>query len=346
MIASKNGTSPGNPPRSPLGSLRARRVVCGGFTLVEIIVATAVFALMLAILVSIITHTSDLTRRAGERISTFQNARAAFDLLASRLSQATLNTYWDYDNPQAPRWYLRQSELHFVTGPAGAQGLPGTPGTGQAVFFQVPLGISVAQEIRGLPDLLNACGYFVEYGETDVLPPPFPQPPATYRYQLMQSLEIAEDLEVYASDTGRDWIAGLAEAAVPVADNVIFLSIWPRLSAAEGAVGNELTTDFTYDSRLNADVVDNQGGQLLTAHQMPPLLQVTMVVMDEQSAVRFCTDASPPAAIEDALAGLFQQATVQRFEEDLETMEANLTDLGVNFRVFSAMVAVRESKMQ
>ena len=113
-----------------------------GFTILEVMVASAVFVLLLGLLMSTISQTSTVTRRATEKVSAFQGARSAFELLTSKLSQATMNSYWDYDSPTTPTKYIRKSELHFVVGPAGQTPLPGTSGTGQAVFFQAPGGAS------------------------------------------------------------------------------------------------------------------------------------------------------------------------------------------------------------
>jgi uncharacterized protein (TIGR02599 family) len=316
-----------------------------GFTIIEILVATAVLAMLLVVLLNVISHAGTVTRMASEKISAFQSARAAFDIVARNLSQATLNSYWDYDNPTAPQNYLRNSELHFLVGNAGA-GLPGASGTGQAICFQFPGGVTENTNYQSLNKMLNACGYFIQYGQTDSLPAPFPasaQP--RYRYQLMQRIEPAENLGVFAGTTGSDWVQTLGDGAVPVAENIVYLLAWPRMPPTEDVVGDRLTKvagNFSYDSR--------QGGsthpQPETAHQLPPVVQLTMVVLDEASAARVCTGSSPPAEIFGALSGLFTSSKQDDFEADLATLESNLVDAGLNFRVFTTMVPLRESKMQ
>jgi len=327
---------------SDRGGLHKRRA---GFSLVEVMVAAVIFSLILMILLGIVSQTSALTRHASERISAFQAARAAFDLLTEKISQATLNTYWDYDNPNRPSQYLRNSELHFVVGDAGEGNLPGTPGTGQAVFFQAPLGVSGStnQSVRNLSHLLNVCGFYIEYGATDQLPAPFPQSPPRYRYQLMQAVEATESFSVYESSAGQDWITALAaNDVVPIAENVIFFSVWPQRSPGEDPDGTSLTTEFSYDSRLNAGQIP----QPVTAHQMPPLLQLTMIVIDEPSAQRFCVEGSPPGAVSQALENLLQESRLDTFVDDLKTVESNLSAEGINYRVFSARIPIRESKME
>jgi len=313
-----------------------------GFTILELLVGAGVFSIILVLLLGVVTYTSTLTSQAGDRISTFQSARTAFDIVSTKTGQATLNTYWDYDDPSQPTRYLRMSELHFRVGDAGANPFPGTEGTGQAVFFQAPLGISSRAEINDLTDLLNACGFYIQYGETDTLPPPFPTPAPRYRYQLMQALQISEDLSVYDSGDASAWINGIAARAVPIAENVIYFSVWPRRSLGDDPAGTQLTSNFSYDSRLNAE----NPSQPVTAHQMPPILQVTMVVLDEHSAARICLSAEPPSEIQSAFQGLFQTSDQETFERDIERLEQRLAAENLNFRIFSAMVAVRESKME
>lgn len=315
------------------------------FTILELLVAMAVLTLLLVLLLGAINQTSSVTRKASEKISAFQGARAGFDLLTRTLSQATLNSYWDYDNPTSPTRYLRRSELHFLVGEAGMGSLPGTAGTGQAVCFQVPAGKSGDADNANLENLLNACGYFIQYGSVDSLPAPFPDPAApTYRYQLMQAIEPSESLGVYDSPTGEDWVDGLAAKAnaVPIAENIVYLLVWPRKAPSEDVDGNSLTTDFSYDSRSNALATP----QPETAHQMPPVVQITMVALDETSAARVCIGATPPSVVAGAFAGLFEDSSQTDFDEDLAELETNLAREGLSFRVFTSTVPIRESKMQ
>jgi uncharacterized protein (TIGR02599 family) len=331
------------------------RLRCGraGFTIIEILVATAVLAMLLVVLLNVISHAGTVTRMASDKISAFQSARAAFDIVARNLSQATLNSYWDYDNPTAPQNYLRNSELHFLVGNAGSNNLPGHAGTGQAICFQFPGGVTDPEETeasyQSLNKMLNACGYFIQYGQTDSLPAPFPasaQP--RYRYQLMQRIEPAENLRVFLKDQSGewvDWFDKLYDGAVPVAENIVYLLAWPRMPPTEDVVGDRLTKitgNFSYDSRVDASNPD----QPETAHQLPPVVQLTMVVLDEASAARVCTGSSPPTEISGALSGLFTSSKQDDFEADLATLESNLADAGLNFRVFTTMVPLRESKMQ
>lgn len=312
------------------------------FTIIEILVASTILLLILGVVLTMVSQTSSVTRRATDKVADFQGARAAFDIVTQNLSQATLNSYWDYDNQTMPTRYLRTSQLHFLIGRAGENSLPGTAGTGQAIFFQAPIGVTLQRaNYGGLEDLLNGCGYYVKYGDDDALPTPFETVPK-YRYRLMQCIAPTEALRVYDSTTGSAWVTSLASSALPIADNIICLLAWPRKPLAEDIEGMSLTTDFTYDSRHNSASVS----QPVTANQLPPAVQITIVAMDEASASRFCKGASPPSEIGSLLNNLFSSSDQTSFERDLRELESRMATQKINYRIFSSFIPLRESKMQ
>jgi uncharacterized protein (TIGR02599 family) len=156
----------------PLPFIRPR-----GFTLVELLVSMTVVALLMGVLLQTVFQTQNIWTGARNRIEEFREARVAFESITRRLSQATLNSVWDYDNPTTPTRYQRYSDLHFVSGPSyktsGGQGLLQTvdKACGHAVFFQAPMGFA-GQETGGtapsaaydnMEELLNGWGFYVQY---------------------------------------------------------------------------------------------------------------------------------------------------------------------------------------
>ncbi len=342
MVGLTQGGETGIPLVGFLPGLSRRRVR-GGFTLIELMVATAVFALILGLAFSVISQTTSLWRRATRDLETFQNARMVFENVTRMVSQATLNTYWDYAfnaAGQATR-YRRNSDLHFYLAQAGLQGSPGTPGSGQVLFFQAPHGRRGSAS-GWLPQALNEIGFYVEFGSNaqwlpqgldGVLQP-------AWRYRLMQAVQPAEDVTVYKTSPvvahPPPWIS--TARAYPVADNIIALVILPGRSAPEEARLGPLVTDLAYDSRDGAD----QAIQPVTANQLPPFLYIAMIAIDERSAARIASGGTPPTQITSALQGRFERAA--DFQADLKEVEEYLVGSGITCRVFATRVLLKESK--
>jgi uncharacterized protein (TIGR02599 family) len=310
------------------------------FTLIELLVSFAVFSLIMALVLSVIGQTSLILRRSTNDMGSFQSARQAFDILTRSVGQATLGSYWDYQFTSGqPARYRRNSDLNFVLGPAGVDGLPGTPGCGQAVFFQALLGkIGVGQTSIGVQQLLNEIGFYVEFGSNrDYLPSLLAaQLQEKYRYRLFQSIKPTSQLDIYTTSSGQSWID--TANAQPVADNVIALVLIPSRASAEEARLGPLVTEFKYDSRLNA----SDRPQPVTAHQLPPFCATYLIAIDEDSATRLDKGSAAPTAIAQALSEKFKD--LSQLEDDLRDLITELRDAGVVARVFSIRLPMRESK--
>jgi len=334
------------------------------FTLLEILAALALLSIILVMTGSIISSSSRAWRHANAKIESFQAARAAFDVMTSRLNRATLNTYWDYyddagkpfrlaANPSSfvASRYGRYSDLHFLCGQAS--NLIGTLPAGltatstQAIFFVAPTGLSSSASYKGLSGLLGACGYFVAFGNDDAVKPAFPPTPSRYRWRLMEVSAPVEELQVFSTPSGAAWADNpVSQGRVRfVAENVIALIVWPRRSVQDDPGGAQLSGDFSYDSRTEAVWSGTPSKQPVQAHQLPPNVQITMVVIDEASARRLENRADPslpPPAITTALNGLFRE-DVAKYASELKELEGRLAGQNIGYRVFSTSVALRES---
>ncbi|MDR1146470.1 MAG: Verru_Chthon cassette protein C [Verrucomicrobiales bacterium] len=313
---------------------RVRRVF-PGFTLIELLVSMSVFLILLTLLLTVVSQTSSIWQNARNKIDSFRSARFAFDLINRRLSQATLNVYGDYDNPTSPTFYIRKSDLHFVIEPPPDNNF----GQGNAIFFQARLGKSNQPGHEGMDSLLNATGYYVTYG-MDANLPPFLAAMDRNRFRLMQYLEPSEDLAVYGT-TDSEWFKrDLTANSTVIAENVIFVLFWPRLSMEEEAGGLSLTDDYTYDSRQDA----NSAAAPITAHQQPPLVAVTLVAIDKVSADRLPDAAAPPGIVTACFKQLFERAEPAAYAADLATLEERLNAARISYRIFTNTVPLRESK--
>ena len=321
-----------------------------GFTLPELLVAMTVLSILLLMLTELLNQVQKTWTYSENRISQFREARVGFDVITKSLSQASLNTYWDYDRDDDGKVlrYKRQSELHFITDQSRTLNLDGKTVT-HGLFFQAPLGRS--DRYNNLSALYNARGYYVEFGDDKKFKPSFVNAEPKYRYRLMEYLPPAEENQVYNDgdmERYRDqdpvydkWFNyRMDEFTHPLADNIIALIVSPRESVAD--VEDEdsaslIAPGYDYNSNKPNNRFNGKPPQ-----QVPPLVQVTMIAIDEASAIRFDRGASEPPEIGSAVSGRFTRAT--QFSRDLESLEEALRSSDVNYRVFSSMVPIRSAK--
>lgn len=330
-------------------TLRSR----AGFSLLEVLVASAVLALLLVAMLSMTDQVQKTYRSTLGKAEQFREARVAFESITRRLSQATLNTYWDYDSPTTPIKYLRQSELRFLSGNAsGSSGLlsavsPAISSTTHAVFFQAPFGFtSNSTAYGGMESMVNTWGYFIEFGSDSALrPDPVNTAgvPEKYRFRLYEMMEPSESLSLYKytgnstaskTYTGKTWFTDPLDktnrSSLVLAENIVALIFRP-LDPSNAS----LTTNYTYDTAGDGAIAT----QTASEHQLPPYIEVTMVAIDETSARRLEAGATPPDL---GLTVLFQ--TVSNYDTDLENLRKNLADKRINHRVFTANVSIQGAK--
>ncbi len=358
------------------------------FTTVELMVATAVMALLMLILSQLVNHTSATWQYTTQKVEQFRSSRDAFESVTRRLSQATLNTYWEYerDCSGAPIRYVRQSELRFLAGDAATlignarQSSGGSDGTPphhvtHGVFFQAPIGFSNDPEYARLKTLLNTWGYFVEFGSDHASLPPFLKnssaPPAErFRYRLMELMQPANELSLFSYTsgrgkykagepnsslyssfsppggfTGREWFTEPLSVATPaprvhvLAENVIAMVILPKLAPQEDLTETKLAPSYRYDStETKTDPAINPRNQL------PPVVQVTLVAMDERSANRIAMGSTPPDFGLDQLFQATKANSATNYENDLKTLTDHLSEQRLSYRVFTTNVSIRGAK--
>jgi uncharacterized protein (TIGR02599 family) len=235
---------------------------------------------------------------------------------------------------------------------------------------------------------------------TNILPSP--ATPANWRYRLMQGLEPSENMSTYSitaaavaangataaslamATTYLPWQANiqnkgatsaLSTNVVPVADNVIMLSFWPRLPLKNDTAGTGLELLGCYDGTQKLFLYDSQADilnmfssytvgmapplQKPWDEQLPPIVEVTMVVIDEASAARLAATVTTPG-LEPALIGgtgtpkgaLISNGPssyttsngANTLATDLQATENALTAAHLNFRIMSSYVLMREAK--
>ena len=310
-----------------------------GFTILELLVATVVFIIIVGVVLNFTDQTSKIWRGATAKIQAFQEARAGFDSMTRNLAQAMLNTYYDYYDagnvPRAslttsaqlanfvPDKYDRMSDLHFISGQAQtllAESVPKIITQTQAVFFQAPKGYTVAYE--GLDNALNATGYFLQFDDGGSMVPDFiknsPSYKPRWRFRMMEMTQSSEELKVYANSGSNDWfVKNAASSSRVIAENVIALVLLPKLPERQDSSGTALAPRYNFNSRIGlgkssdpdwADfpgdsfVASSSGGgnaTLTRHHQLPPIMRAVMIVLDEASASRLQGDGTTVPAAID-----------------------------------------------
>jgi uncharacterized protein (TIGR02599 family) len=349
----------------------------GGFTILEVAVSSAIILIVFGTLLSMTDQTQRLVQGTSAKVEQFQDARLAFEALSRRISQATLNTYWDYQyqtvsqsvggktvQVRMPMRYERGSELRFRSGCMSelngkSKRLQPTHG----IFFQAPNGVVDNPTRNGAMDhLLNTWGYFVELNSDEESLPRWlrDKVPGRERFRLMEMMEPAEQLGVYQFQQPRsaDWfVQPINRPNRPIralADNVVALIILPRLARADEEsqlakhASATLAPGYRYDSTQSAsDPVLNP------KHQLPPIVQVVMVAIDEVSAERLARENAgkggqgldygklftKPELLED------DPGTRSLGDGDIWEFSAMLTNkFRANARVFSTNISIRGAK--
>ncbi|MDF1811198.1 MAG: Verru_Chthon cassette protein C [Verrucomicrobiales bacterium] len=345
-----------------------------GFSLIELLISMAILSVIILLMSSMMDTTSKIWMGARDRTTQFRETRLSFEYFSRNLQQATLNTYWDYyydstrtnlppqNMDETPSRHAPNSELHFLTGQTDKLLGDTERYRTHAVFFQAPLGY--ARNYTDMGNLLNARGFFVEFGDDQNTLPDFLKDRITprYRYRLKEFRPPGEDNMIYldanASDKkkpvvldqwyqpGSDLYRGRApyhELVRTVADNVVALIISPRWSEKEAKSRKlnpeDLAPEYRYDSNPSppTDWTDP------AKHQLPPLIKVVFVTISEKSA-RYLQDrhgSKPPPELEIE-AGLFEQAG--KLEKDLARFEKHLQESKMEYRIFQSILKLQGAK--
>ena len=160
-----------------------------------------------------------------------------------------------------------------------------------------------------------------------------------------------ENFKVYSSDLktryNTEWFKNdvVQKAYTPggrpfsraIAENIVALIIEPKESTSTTETNNTLAPDYEYDSRR---FQKDKKPKDPTKHQLPPLIDVTMVAIDEGSAIR--NEQTEGQLTEIVPKNLFQKVT--DYDKDLDELKRILESKNIKYRVFHETVAVRASK--
>lgn len=349
------------------------------FSLLELLVSMTILSALTALLILALSQTQETWARTKERIGQFREARISFETVEKRLSAATVNAYWGYDDPEHPEEYRRQSALHFVAGPAIKLFSSKLPVSGHATFFQAPFGfggsdagtLGGGRAFDGIEKGVNTWGYFVEFGpDNDAARPMRPefldyslaarQP--RFRFRLMEYRVPTEKMSLFEQNSKGipildeasertdlyQWFSDSDRRTTnsnPIAENILFFGIRPRVP---GMTPHEtaIAPNYFFDSRRFQWSSSSSLLARQTRHQIPPVVDLFLVALEEPSFARYLEREGIEAA--SALAAYVNERfnNSKQLEQDLLEVEEYLIELGIQNRVFQTSIAIRTGKWQ
>jgi uncharacterized protein (TIGR02599 family) len=267
---------------------------------VEVLVSTAILTLLMVMMAEALNTTQRSWLASRAAVERQQAVDAATGTLSRGLRQATLQTRAGYDTTMNQT--VRDSDLHFVCGPA-AELIGGVNGVcGDAVFFQRPA-------VDGpVPGALQACGFFVQYGGDEAWRPSFSTAiPVRRRFRLLQFHQPAGSLTLFQPTSVMGERSRLAQMtsrndlyqwfAQPVGDSTAYASMVSLV--AENVVAMIVQTApgtaRCYDTRRHQWEAGSADA-VLSRHQLPGTMEVTLVMVDEAGWSRLAADEAETVA--------------------------------------------------
>jgi len=241
----------------------------GGFTLVEILVASGVLGILLISLAEVASTVADTWSSGYDRSQRRQHGRAIVDFIGRDLRSAALPVHRTVQSGRA--------DLQFILNPTGLSAGLKNP---HALFWQAPVATDTSQ------GALAQLGYFVHWdGNHPMLCRMFINPGST-------------DYLVYDANKIGTWMnEGIADAATPTtqngwvglfAENVI--GFWIRCLDPNGQPILQAGSTALYDSRT---AYSSTVGQVTTSYPAPALpfsVEVSIVTVDSRTAGKFDAD--------------------------------------------------------
>lgn len=153
--------------------------------------------------------------------------------------------------------------------------------------------------------------------------------------------------------------AGKVRTVRTLADNIIALIISPRLAEndTDESGGNVLDSSFQkptdiaknyyYNSRAWQESGGDADVKAYSKHQIPPVLRVTIVAIDEVDAYRYAMQNPDVKQIPKYAPSEPTWFTdVSQYARDMQRLKEGLEAVGIRYRVFTSNIRMREGNFQ
>lgn len=135
-----------------------QKVQANAFTMLELLVAMAVFSLLIVLLMGMVDGATKLWRENENRVDAYREARAALGMMARDLNNAIAANNTNYILINTPAFAkLQEADVQKNTNTAGA------------IFF-LSAQPAAAQDLSGNKSDVCEVGYFLAYGNTSIAP--------------------------------------------------------------------------------------------------------------------------------------------------------------------------------
>ncbi|PTY01397.1 hypothetical protein DB346_13090 [Verrucomicrobia bacterium LW23] len=317
------------------------------FTLPEVLTAVAVSAAVLVLLATFVGRSMNVLNSATARSETRQGTAAAADCLERDLARAMLESYSAADPTGASGSPALRSSMRFLVATPGADGLPGLTGTGHLLLFQaVPDGspasaASAPPVVDGVDPAVATYAFYVAFARAPAAPTHASAEANPLRFRLMRVVIPPDLVSAYPPSDADSWLSAseMPRYTTAVADNVIALIVRPvEAGGTPETAPRDVTAAYLFDSLEGAEA----DPQSPTAHRLPPMLQITVVAIDEAAARRLDRGAeTPPVEVTSALAGKFLNPAER--DADIADMRRRLHGSGIHLTVRTLSIPLRES---
>lgn len=297
----------------------------GGFTILEMFVATIILAVVIVLLAQTLNFVSTAWSQGEKQVQRRESGRAILDFITPELQAAMLPV-----NPQDLK------NLQFVVNPKALSDDYLNP---SAIFWQAP----IATDTR-MGEIAEV-GYFIQWEKPSPTAPPVPN---LYRYFLEPVLEQGTKLSVdpdyiynwtdkWDGATGDRMKSLLRNKSALFAENVV--GFWVRCLDAKGEViktkaDGSSFADQSYDSRKGYKWADGKKD----ASALPASVELSFALLDSQSARRLND------TLKDHLITLSRQVTNAADFTDKAMKQNELTPIRSDLRPYTTTIYLQNSQ--